>query len=85
MVMQPREYGTDHESIPCWRIQWQGWDAPMPCGGAEAGVKGGQAVVGVERIGFGGDVDGGSGGGKYRGGGRVRTGWIWRWIELVVG
>ena len=31
--------------------------------GAEAGVKGDQAVVGVGRTGFGGDADGGSGGG----------------------
>ena len=41
----------------------------MSGGGAEAGVKGDQAVVGSGRIGCGGDVDGASGGRTYGGGG----------------
>ena len=42
---------------------------PVSSGGAEAGVKGGQAVVVTGRIGLGGDADGGSGGGTDGGGG----------------
>ena len=38
-------------------------------GGGEAGVKGGQAVVGAGRTGFGGGADIGSGGGTDGGGG----------------
>ena len=40
----------------------------MSDGGAEAGVKGDQAVVGSGRIECGGDTDGGSGGRTDRGG-----------------
>ena len=47
----------------------------MSGSGAEAGVGGGQAVVGSGRSGFGGDVDGGSGGGTGGGwGGYLRDG-----------
>ena len=42
---------------------------PVYGGGAEAGVKGDQAVVGAGRIGCGGDADGGSVGGTDGGGG----------------
>ena len=41
---------------------------PVYGGGAEAGVKGGQVVVLAGQNGFGGDEDGGSGGGTERGG-----------------
>ena len=39
----------------------------MSGGGEEAGVKDDQAVVGAGRTGFGGDEDGGLGGGMDRG------------------
>ena len=51
-------------------------------GGAEAGVKGGQFVVGVERLGLGGDAAGGLGGGTDGGGGRIRM--LWRWIRIIL-
>ena len=53
-------------------------------GGAEARVKGEQAVVVAVRIGYGGDVDGESGGGTDEGGGGVRTGLRGRQNKLVV-
>ena len=43
----------------------------------EAGVKGGKEVVGKENVGFGGDADGGLGGGKTNRVGRW-TGRGWR-------
>ena len=42
---------------------------PVSSGGAEAGVKVSQAVVGSGRLGLGGDANVGSGGGTDRGGG----------------
>ena len=58
---------------------------PVSGGGAEAGVKGGQAVVGAGRTGFGGDADGDSGGGTDGGGGG--DGWdedgLNRWEDNV--
>ena len=55
----------------------------MSGGGAEAGVKGGQAVVGTVQLGIGGDADVGSGGRTDGGGGRIQMGWILRRIKLV--
>ena len=46
----------------------------MSGGGAEAGVKGGQAVVGTVQLGIGGDADVGSGGRTDGGGGGYRWG-----------
>ena len=46
---------------------------PVSGGGAEAGVKGCQSVLGALRLGHGGGVDGGSGGRIDRGGGGRRT------------
>ena len=46
---------------------------PVSVGGAGAGFKGDQVVVGGGRTGCGGDADGGSGGGTDGGGGRRRT------------
>ena len=45
---------------------------PVSGGGAEAGDKGGQLVVGEGRLGLGGDADCGSGGGMDGGGGGDR-------------
>ena len=42
----------------------------MSGGEAETGVKGGQALVGAGRTGYGGYEDSGSGGGTDKGGGR---------------
>ena len=44
----------------------------MSGGGSEAGFNGDQVVVGVVRVGCGGDADGGSGGGTDRGEGREK-------------
>ena len=47
---------------------------PVSGGGADSGVKGGQAVVVAVLLGLGGDADSGSGGRNVRSGGRRQTG-----------
>ena len=67
---------------------YQANNGPVSGGKTEAGARGGKEVVGTGRFGFGGDVDGGLGGGSDRGEGgsrqyRYRDRLLIKWGDTV--